>query len=92
MKDDLNPKSISYAPVVQFITKQGYSVTFTAYGKEANPPGYNVGAVVKLGYDPKNPYNAVILGSQNNTYMLLGGIGLLNIGIAAAGLLLKWGK
>ncbi|GEM_PF-1311366 len=92
VKDDLNPKSISYAPVVQFITKQGYSVTFTAYGKEANPPGYNVGAVVKLGYDPKNPYNAVILGSQNNTYMLLGGIGLLNIGIAAAGLLLKWGK
>ena len=32
------------------------------------------------------------VGSQNNTYMLLGGIGLLNIGIAAAGLLLKWGK
>src|SRR5689334_8974107 len=46
-----------YAPVFRFTTIQGQSME-VAESVYSNPPGYSVGDVVDILYDPQNPGNA----------------------------------
>lgn len=53
--------SISYRPVVQFITKVGEKIKFSS-SVGSNPASYNVGENVEVLYDPINPNKAEING------------------------------
>lgn len=53
--------SISYCPVIEFITKTGKKIKISS-SVSSNPPSYNVGENVEVLYDPINPNKADING------------------------------
>lgn len=53
--------SISYRPVVEYITKKGIKIEFSS-SLSSNPASYNVGENVPVLYDPINPNKAEING------------------------------
>ena len=65
-----------YAPVFRFTTIEGQSME-VAESVYSNPPGYSVGDVVEVLYDPQNPSNARTskMGSLYFVPLLLGGLG-----------------
>lgn len=74
----------SYAPVVDFRTMEGETVRFTD-GVGTIPPDYEVGAKVKVLYDPNDVHNAQVV-SWKRLWLgptLLIGSGLLPVLIAA---------
>lgn len=76
LQENYDNDSSTYAPVVQFKTENGQSVTFTS-SYSSNPPSYNVGESVTVVYPPVAPENAIIKGDGqvlHIIFMLLGGI------------------
>jgi len=74
----------SYAPVVDFRTMEGETIRFTD-GVGTIPPDYEVGAEVKVLYDPHDAHNAQVV-SWKRLWLgptLLIGSGLLPVLIAA---------
>jgi hypothetical protein len=74
----------SYAPVVEFRTMEGETVRFTD-DVGTVPPEYEVGAKVKVLYDPNDPHNAQLVSWERLWIgpVLLIGSGLLPVLIAA---------
>ncbi|WP_415888467.1 DUF3592 domain-containing protein [Neptuniibacter sp. SY11_33] len=60
--------SLTYHPVVSFVTKQGQQVTFSS-SAGSNPPSYSQGEVVEVLYQSKSPQDAKI----NGFFTLWGG-------------------
>ena len=65
----LNRSSDTYAPVVQFKTKEGKSITFKS-SVSSNPHSYSIGESIKVLYRESDPNNAIV----NSFFALWGGI------------------
>jgi len=74
-----------YAPVYQFRTLEGQDIVIQD-GISSNPPGFKVGQVIKVLYDPGNPRKARINKWMNLYFvpLLLGGMGLAFGGVGIA--------
>lgn len=68
--------SITYAPVVEFTTRNGQAITFTS-STSSNPPSYSVGESVEVFYQENEPRKARINGffSLWGASTILAGIG-----------------
>lgn len=76
LQENYDSDGSSYAPVVQFKTENGQSVTFTS-SYSANPPSYDVGDTVTVVYPLETPEDAIIKGDGqvlHIIFMLLGGL------------------
>jgi hypothetical protein len=75
LQENYDSDGSTYAPVVQFKTKSGQSVTFTS-SYSSNPPSYDVGDAVTVVYPLEASENAIIKGDGqilHIIFMLLGG-------------------
>ncbi|MBZ5486802.1 DUF3592 domain-containing protein [Halomonas aquamarina] len=70
--------SITYRPVVEFVTGDGTQVEFTSR-VGSNPPGYAIGERVEVLFDPDNPNNARLDGffESMGAWLIFGAIGAL---------------
>jgi hypothetical protein len=68
---DDNRRSVTYAPVVEFLTKEGEKITFTS-STRSYPPSYSRGEAVEIFYLPGNPEKAKI-----NDFFSLWGIAVV---------------
>jgi hypothetical protein len=76
LQENYESDGSTYAPVVQFKTESGQSVTFTS-SYSSSPPSYDVGKTVTVVYPPEAPEKAIIKGDGQIVhiiFMLLGGI------------------
>ena len=70
---------VAYFPVIEFPTADKTAVRFRAPTGSAGAPGYEVGDVVDVLYDPRNPANARIgsFGQLWSGPLTTGGLGLI---------------
>lgn len=75
---DDNRRSVTYAPVVEFLTKEGEKITFTS-GTRSYPPSYSRGEAVEIFYLPSNPEKAKIddFFSLWGIAVVFGGLGIV---------------
>ncbi len=72
---DDNRRSVTYAPVVEFLTKEGEKITFTS-STRSYPPSYSRREAVEIFYLPSNPEKAKI-----NDFFSLWGIAVVFAGL-----------
>lgn len=84
---DSDTGSLSFAPLVRFITADGNTIEFQST-VQSNPPGYRAGQNVTVLYDPAKPNSAALSGlfSIWGVPVILGIIGVVftAFGLAAA--------
>lgn len=75
---DDNRRSVTYAPVVEFLTKEGEKITFTS-STRSYPPSYSRGEAVEIFYLPSNPEKAKIddFFSLWGIAVVFGGLGIV---------------
>lgn len=61
LRENYDEDGVTYTPKVQFITMEGVSIEFySSYA--SNPPSYQIGELVTVVYQPRNPEDAIIKG------------------------------
>ena len=71
LQENYDSEGSTYAPVVQFKTKNGQSVTFTS-SYSSKPPSYNAGETVTVVYPLETPENATIKGDGQMLHIIFG--------------------
>lgn len=84
-KSGSSNSSVTYAPVVNFTTNEGKSITFTST-TSSNPPSYTEGETVEVFYQADRPESAKINGffSLWGGTLILSGIGAVFFAIGAS--------
>lgn len=70
LRDTSDSETYFHYPVVRFTTGKGEQIEFEASIRR-EPPRHKVGDRVPVYYDPANPGDADILGTEQNTHIVL---------------------